>query len=328
MAILKGPYYGRRSPSLMKHLVVREWRGQIVLAAWPRKAKRPLHPKTVEANEKFRQAQILSKYLISQQQVLAREASEGTPLLPRDLLTAAMYGRLWAIDIVGEGTFYSNAMVSDVSQNLDIIGQTPGDTMARAAEGWEAVAGGETGQVLTSQGPDQKPTWAGAAGGGGSKAFTSIELSAKNTGANSARGWVFTPLLPLSISHAVVSHTEINTATYKVVIFTTTGNTVNAVVAATPIFTGTANGDRTRLFTFDNPVPLVAGTEYVIVAVRTDAAPTTGYGMFFQINAAEPVPCAFRAQSVEFATVDPLPTQTFIRGTVNAILCVNIVYTL
>ena len=150
MAKLKGAYYGRRTPSLGKRIVVREHRGQIVLQAWPRKSKRPLHPTTIEANEKFRQANLLTKYVSADQQILAREASEGTPLLPRDLLIAAMYGRLWAIDIVGEGTLYSLAMASDVSQNLDIIGQLPGDTLARADETWERVPGGWLGATAYS----------------------------------------------------------------------------------------------------------------------------------------------------------------------------------
>lgn len=121
MAVLQGKFIGKRGASLKNAFYVRTWRGQLVVCAWPRKQKIKQPPAVLERREKFRQAQKLAQYLIPEQQMLAREASEGTPLLPRDLLTAAMYGRLWAISFADGRTIYSEGQAHDVSLNLDVL---------------------------------------------------------------------------------------------------------------------------------------------------------------------------------------------------------------
>lgn len=47
---------------------------------------------------------------------------------------------------------------NDVSQNLDIIAQVPGDMLIRGAEGWERLPTANAGWTLTAQGSDP-PAW-------------------------------------------------------------------------------------------------------------------------------------------------------------------------
>lgn len=121
MAVLQGKWLGHRGVALKGGFYVRTWRGKLVISAWPRSRKGTLSAASLQRMEDFKNAQLLSQYLIPQQQILAREVSEGTPLLPRDLLTAAMYGRLWAIVIKGGRTIYSKAAAHDVSENLELL---------------------------------------------------------------------------------------------------------------------------------------------------------------------------------------------------------------
>ena len=125
MALLQGKWIGQRGVSLKGALYVREWRGKLVICKWPKKKGRKLNAKTRVQMEWFKNANLLAKYLIPQQQIIAREASSDTPLLPRDLLIAAMAGRLWSITLEGGGTIYSEASARDVSKNLDAIRVAP-----------------------------------------------------------------------------------------------------------------------------------------------------------------------------------------------------------
>ncbi len=159
MGVLKGPLRRARTPSHRGSYYVREWRGQLVVSRWPRRRSRPLPQKTRDQIEWFRQANLLAKYVIAEQQVLAREITAGTPLLPRDLLIAAMAGRLYSATLDDGRTIYSMAAANDVSQNLDIIAQAPGDILVRGPTAWTRVPAAEAGRILTAQGPAALPEW-------------------------------------------------------------------------------------------------------------------------------------------------------------------------
>ena len=156
MAVLQGKWLGQRGVSLKNGFYVRTWRGRLVICKWPRGKSGNIDPGTRQRMEDFKNAQLLAQYMIPQQQIVAREVSAGTALLPRDLLTAAMYGRLWAITMDDGRSLYSMAAANDVSQNLDIIAQLPGDMLARGVDGWERLAGAP-GFIIVSNGPTEAP---------------------------------------------------------------------------------------------------------------------------------------------------------------------------
>lgn len=66
------------------------------------------------------------------------QATRGTPLLPRDLMIAMMYGRAFALKLEDGRIIRSMASRNDVSKSLDMIGQEPGTVLVRGDHYWEA----------------------------------------------------------------------------------------------------------------------------------------------------------------------------------------------
>jgi len=157
---MTGPYFGRRTPQMGRTFYVRELRGQLIVSKWPRRRGRPTHPTTIAQNEKFKQANWLTKYASAAVQMTQRAIVEGTQMLPRDLMIAAMYGRGPYIDIPGPQRRYPIAAIQDLSDTLDILGAVPGSVLVRASGLWEVRTPGVAGYVLTAQTPPAPAAWA------------------------------------------------------------------------------------------------------------------------------------------------------------------------
>jgi len=165
VAILTPGKKGRRFPSFRGRVVLSTRNGKIVARKWPKKRGRAKTAGDIERQERFRQANLVAKYADARQQALSRCTMEHLPVRPFDALLAAMAGRLWAVETDDQGTLYSMAARSDVSKNLDVLAQTPGDMLVRGPEFWTFISAGTPGQVLTSQGADAIPTWEDPTGG-------------------------------------------------------------------------------------------------------------------------------------------------------------------
>lgn len=72
-----------------------------------------------------------------------------------------------------------------VSSVLDAIGNTQGNILYRSASGWNALAVGTSGQVLSTQGAGANPQWISAAGVG---TVTSVDVSGGTTGLTTSGG--------------------------------------------------------------------------------------------------------------------------------------------
>lgn len=72
-----------------------------------------------------------------------------------------------------------------VSAVLDAIGNTQGNILYRSASGWNALAVGTSGQVLSTQGAGADPHWISAAGVG---TVTSVDVSGGTTGITATGG--------------------------------------------------------------------------------------------------------------------------------------------
>lgn len=112
-------------------------RGRPRLRAWPPKKAAAAKAKNQEQIEWFRQAQFLAKYAASTQMKVAREVTTGTPLMPRDLLTMAMAGRLWVIKDQNGKEIWPVAVRNDVSQALDLLSKKAGSILYRGPDIWE-----------------------------------------------------------------------------------------------------------------------------------------------------------------------------------------------
>lgn len=150
--------------------------------AWPKKRSRKKHPHTVEQNEWFRQAQWATKYMSAEMYWQFAQAVKGTPLLPRDILTMMMAGRLAAFTLPSGRTLWSEQVANDVSQALDVISDQPGSMLVRGPNGWMAISPGLAGQLLTFEGPDAPPSWQNPVGPSGGTIITGAGIPDNSQG--------------------------------------------------------------------------------------------------------------------------------------------------
>lgn len=142
-------------------------RGVLRVRRWPKKRGRPKSALQRWWNDWFKQANLLAKYADGLSQANAISMTKGTGLYPRDVLLSAMRGRLyWWIDETG-WKWFPMAALQDISNALDVLGQTIGDVLVRAGDRWRPAADGSAGFVLTHKGPADAPVWELPSGGGG-----------------------------------------------------------------------------------------------------------------------------------------------------------------
>lgn len=134
-------------------------RGVLRVRKWPKKRGTPTSTRQLFWIDWFRQANRLAKYVDAASAYRAIELTAKSGLYPRDLLLAAMRGRLyhWA-DETG-WKWYSMAAIGDISESLDVLAQTVGDVLVRAADRWRAPPPGNLDDVLLNKGPGNAPAW-------------------------------------------------------------------------------------------------------------------------------------------------------------------------
>lgn len=103
--------------------------------AWPPKRAKNLPEVTKDQNDWFRQAQWATKYWAPNPYMEAMRAVKGTPLLPRDIMTMIMAGRLGALVMRDGKVKWPMAALQDISQSLDVVTQEPGYTVQRGTDG-------------------------------------------------------------------------------------------------------------------------------------------------------------------------------------------------
>ena len=275
MTIIKPGRSPKRSgPSFRKALYVAEARGILYAAKWPRTRGKSPHPNVRHNQDWFKEAQAAQKVTAPRVIVTAMEATHGTPLLPRDLLTAAMAGRLFAITEAGRGTLFPVAARQDVSQSLDIIGQKHGDILVRRDDIWSVLPQGNPGQILVSQGPGALPVWSQFIDQEQDIMITSGGTTVAAGGLLALWGNRFVPAVTVFPSHIWVKLTAVDTATYRAHIVRMDGNDIAEILASSP--TVVAVGSTVQVFVFPLPanVIMIAGGNYAALLVRTDGTPT------------------------------------------------------
>lgn len=111
--------------------------GQTRIRSWPRKRGAAKTQAQRDAQEKFRQSQIATRYISPTQMADMIDARRGTPILPRDILTSMLAGTLIAPILEDGRKLYPMAFRNVVSDSLDAISQTPGKTLIRGDVYWE-----------------------------------------------------------------------------------------------------------------------------------------------------------------------------------------------
>ena len=141
-------------------------RGVLRVRKWPKKRGTPKSALQRWWIDWFTQANLLAKYADGLSQAGAIALTKGSGLYPRDVLLAAMRGRLyWWADETG-WKWFPVAAITDITNALDILAQTIGSVLVRAPDRWRAPTPGTLDQVLTLKGSPLVPEWAAPGGGG------------------------------------------------------------------------------------------------------------------------------------------------------------------
>lgn len=122
--------------------------GKVRARKWPRSRGKPKTKAEKQRQDKFRAAQQASKYFAPDIMTSIIEATDGTPLLPRDITTMILYNRLGAMVLPTGRIVYPMPAVTDVSASLDVLGQDVGKGLVRTEEGWRQGDPGGSGQMV------------------------------------------------------------------------------------------------------------------------------------------------------------------------------------
>ncbi|PIQ24893.1 hypothetical protein COW64_17265 [bacterium (Candidatus Blackallbacteria) CG18_big_fil_WC_8_21_14_2_50_49_26] len=250
-----------RGPSFKGRYLIYLQNGQIRIQRWPRKRKRKLHSKTIAQNKMFRAAQWLTKYLDGSQMVIAAEATAGTPLLPRDIMTMLMYGRAFGLKFNDGKVFYTMAQRRDISESLDILGSEPGYILQRGADFWTAV-----------------PFSGGGGGSGVRYASNFSNMAILETAAHATQANAFIPLVPITVDALIGTFKPLNVGDeYSMFIaeIQTDQKIVTTVATAKDRFTATATPNVTHLFDLPQAVTLNPQINYIVALVLTNQQPTS-----------------------------------------------------
>jgi hypothetical protein len=166
MAKREAPAAQTRLPAIQKAFVVDTFNGSIRVRKWPRSRGPATNPVQREWIQWFKDANLCAKYSAPVDHNSAIDMTTGTPLYPRDVQIMAMRGRLWILEFLDGKKMFSVAVMSDVSESMDAIGQTLGDILTRGSSYWQVIPAGPVGHVLTSQGLSALPAWQVSGGGG------------------------------------------------------------------------------------------------------------------------------------------------------------------
>lgn len=159
MAKLGIPLEGARRASLRGAYYTRTWRGIIIAQSQDRPSKRRLSPRRKAAVEALEASHWAIRYTHSSLVAAAMDATRGSLILWRDLLTAQMAGTLTAIDLDTGRTVYPDRYRRLVAAALDRLDMHPAGLLMRDADRWHIVPWGPAGTVLTSRGPGMTPAW-------------------------------------------------------------------------------------------------------------------------------------------------------------------------
>lgn len=190
---MKGQYYSYRRGD--------QW----VVCAWPPKRPKGGTAAQKRAQEDFLRVIQFMKLTAAEIQLMHLWAAEGTPMLPRDSLMAALYGRGPSIQFYSGKVIKPMANRVDASTVLDALGWTPGDILFRGPKYWSILPGGETGQVLTFDADAQKPIWAAGGGGGGSSGWSAFPISDTSAGATVTFGSRFRAGMPVRLKDIAIT---------------------------------------------------------------------------------------------------------------------------
>lgn len=325
MVIVKNPKRGRIGPSLRGLFYAYETEEGFKISTWPKKRGKPKSEAQAQAQQLFKDACNALKRVPAPFLNYAREQAKGTPMLPRDYLMAAGYGRGRTLFLDnGERRVWMATRV-DLSILLDNIGWEPGMMLYRGNESmWVALDIGEGGQVLTAS-EDGLPLWSDPPAGGGGQ-WRLMGYGSLSTRAFATKGVYFNPLIDGEIDKLAFRHDFGATEDIRIGVYRCTGttsSTIQEILYDAP-YAGVKDGtDRTGTVVFEEPIPMLAEQRYVIAARTVGLGNTYATRLMSGGSADSQFPVTNTGGYAELANDTPVVGSSFatITGTFYHMMC-------
>lgn len=141
-------FYPLRGAGLRGSHYVRHFRGQEVIARWPKPRGKARSAAQQQAQDDFAGACIIIKNMDPLAQAFAAAVAEDAPLLPRDILMWQLFGQAIYFVMPDGRKVFSMAAMQDVSLLLDSIWQQKGGILYRDGTLWKGLKAGTAGQYL------------------------------------------------------------------------------------------------------------------------------------------------------------------------------------
>lgn len=140
--------------------------GKWISRSWP-KGNGGDTPARKHAREQFKQVVQMIKQATPEEVEGATLLTKNTPMLVRDALMQAAYGKL-LVAVMQDGRIYQGVRRLDatIQPLLDSLSTLPGAVIIRTSGGWIGIGPGTSGQVLNIDSVTGYPAWIDPSGGG------------------------------------------------------------------------------------------------------------------------------------------------------------------
>lgn len=243
-----------------------------VTASWPKKRSGKPTEMQLRAQDRFREACIMMKIMHPDFIAYAAKDTKGKPMLPRDALMAALFGR-------GPNIYNSRGEVIrpmatriDFSQLLDNLAWKPGSILYRTDDTWVGLDPPNDLKALiwaVGQGPEwADPVELGVGKGWWLPSNGSSEVSSFNT-----KGTQFLPFKDINIDALTIRHALSIGQFGGVTIYAVTPTWgITEIVADYPNILNGGTGEQVVHYDLPATITFLAGQNYVIAARRPTAA--------------------------------------------------------
>lgn len=247
--------------------------------SWPRQATQGENAKKLASCNLFIERTVAMKKEDARAQMAAREMSQNTALLPRDVQMMVMANTAYQAFLLDGKIYMPMNTVYDVSDSLNIIGQVNGDLMIRRAGLWSVVPLGDPGEVLTCTGDDRLIDWAPGGGAGGAPYQAFAEVGNVSGSAFATKGNVFECTEDVPISGIMAAAYGVNAKNVRYTLCTFNALAVDAVLESVDQVSAAIATYQQLQCSFAATYTIPAGKRFAVLATYLSGTGTTPMGL-------------------------------------------------
>lgn len=189
---------GQIGPSLKGRFYSYRQGEREIVSSWPRPQKRQPTEDEAATRRLFKECCVAMKVMHPAFIAYAAEDSKGKPMLPRDALMAALYGK-GPVFFLPDGTRrIPMATRIDMSTMMDNIAWEPGSLLYRDEDMWVGLAPPDEPSFLVFD-PAQGFIWVSEPGGGGTKVWSNCNGRTARNANTTCKGVIFEPFEDITI---------------------------------------------------------------------------------------------------------------------------------